>query len=133
MLQRPDSFNITLLPAVLVLSVHKLFPLVMKQIINFLFAENFFFLYFGRIFGFEIIRSREISPIISTVTFLLLFMVINNISRQDQIMKIEEVKSTAKTQRIAAHSHVKGLGVDEKGVALQVAAGLVGQEPAREV
>ncbi|KAL5258597.1 hypothetical protein ACHWQZ_G009168 [Mnemiopsis leidyi] len=47
-------------------------------------------------------------------------------------MKIEEVKSTAKTQRIAAHSHVKGLGVDEKGVALQVAAGLVGQEPARE-
>jgi len=48
-------------------------------------------------------------------------------------MKIEEVKSTAKTQRIAAHSHVKGLGVDEKGVALQVAAGLVGQEPAREV
>ena len=48
-------------------------------------------------------------------------------------MKIEEVKSTTKTQRIAAHSHVKGLGVDEKGVALQVAAGLVGQELAREV
>lgn len=48
-------------------------------------------------------------------------------------MKIEEVKSTTKTQRIATHSHVKGLGVDEKGVALQVAAGLVGQELAREV
>ena len=52
---------------------------------------------------------------------------------QDFKMKIEEVKSTTKTQRIAAHSHVKGLGVDDKGVALQVAAGLVGQELAREV
>uniref|UniRef100_A0A6I8P7L7 RuvB-like helicase n=1 Tax=Ornithorhynchus anatinus TaxID=9258 RepID=A0A6I8P7L7_ORNAN len=28
-------------------------------------------------------------------------------------MKIEEVKSTTKTQRIASHSHVKGLGLDE--------------------
>ena len=48
-------------------------------------------------------------------------------------MKIEEVKSTTKTQRIATHSHVKGLGVDENGNALQIAAGLVGQELAREV
>ena len=48
-------------------------------------------------------------------------------------MKIEEVKSTTKTQRIATHSHVKGLGVDETGQALQMAAGLVGQELAREV
>lgn len=48
-------------------------------------------------------------------------------------MKIEEVKSTVKTQRIAAHSHVKGLGLDENGVPLQMAAGLVGQKPAREV
>ena len=47
-------------------------------------------------------------------------------------MKIEEVKSTTKTQRVAAHSHVKGLGLDEKGMALQIAAGLVGQEMARE-
>lgn len=47
-------------------------------------------------------------------------------------MKIEEVKSTTKTQRIATHSHVKGLGVDETGQALQMAAGLVGQELARE-
>uniref|UniRef100_A0A3Q0T4I0 RuvB-like helicase n=1 Tax=Amphilophus citrinellus TaxID=61819 RepID=A0A3Q0T4I0_AMPCI len=30
-------------------------------------------------------------------------------------MKIEEVKSTTKTQRIASHSHVKGLGLDEAG------------------
>ena len=48
-------------------------------------------------------------------------------------MKIEEVKSTTKTQRIASHSHVKGLGLDESGVAKQAASGLVGQENAREV
>lgn len=48
-------------------------------------------------------------------------------------MKIEEVKSTVKTQRIAAHSHVKGLGLDENGVPLQMASGLVGQALAREV
>lgn len=48
-------------------------------------------------------------------------------------MKIEEVKSTAKTQRISAHTHIKGLGLDENGMAIQSAAGLVGQELAREV
>jgi RuvB-like protein 1 (pontin 52) len=48
-------------------------------------------------------------------------------------MKIEEVKSTTKTQRIATHSHIKGLGLDENGSAIQSAAGLVGQELAREV
>ncbi|XP_071809980.1 ruvB-like 1 [Asterias amurensis] len=47
-------------------------------------------------------------------------------------MKIEEVKSTTKTQRIASHSHVKGLGLDDTGNAIQAAAGLVGQENARE-
>ncbi|KAI8428527.1 hypothetical protein MSG28_007300 [Choristoneura fumiferana] len=47
-------------------------------------------------------------------------------------MKIEEVKSTAKTQRISAHTHIKGLGLDENGVPIQMAAGLVGQENARE-
>lgn len=48
-------------------------------------------------------------------------------------MKIEEVKSTVKTQRIAAHSHVKGLGLSENGDAVPIAAGLVGQTAAREV
>jgi hypothetical protein len=48
-------------------------------------------------------------------------------------MKIEEVKSTVKTQRIAAHSHVKGLGLDENGIPLQMGSGLVGQVQAREV
>lgn len=47
-------------------------------------------------------------------------------------MKVEEVKSTVKTQRISAHSHVKGLGLDENGIPIQMAAGLVGQEQARE-
>eukprot|EP00188_Purpureofilum_apyrenoidigerum_P002505 Plantae.Rhodophyta-Purpureofilum_apyrenoidigerum.ctg2563.p1 GENE.Plantae.Rhodophyta-Purpureofilum_apyrenoidigerum.ctg2563~~Plantae.Rhodophyta-Purpureofilum_apyrenoidigerum.ctg2563.p1 ORF type:complete len:456 (-),score=89.59 Plantae.Rhodophyta-Purpureofilum_apyrenoidigerum.ctg2563:516-1883(-) len=47
-------------------------------------------------------------------------------------MKIEEVQSTTRMQRIAAHSHVKGLGLNPQGIALQSAAGLVGQEAARE-
>lgn len=48
-------------------------------------------------------------------------------------MKIEEVKSTVRTQRIAAHSHIKGLGLDDTGVPIEIAAGLVGQKEAREV
>ena len=48
-------------------------------------------------------------------------------------LQIEEVRSTTKAQRIAAHTHVKGLGLDEKGEAITIAAGLVGQEKAREV
>lgn len=48
-------------------------------------------------------------------------------------MKIEEVKSTVRTQRIAAHSHIKGLGLDAGGVPLQMGAGCVGQQAAREV
>ena len=48
------------------------------------------------------------------------------------MMNIQEVKSTTKTQRIAAHSHIKGLGLAKDGSAEEVAAGLVGQESARE-
>lgn len=47
-------------------------------------------------------------------------------------MKIEEVKSTTKVQRVAAHSHIKGLGLNETGTAKPMAAGLVGQELARD-
>ena len=43
------------------------------------------------------------------------------------------MQSTTKTARVAAHTHVKGLGLDETGRALPTAAGLVGQEKAREV
>jgi len=47
-------------------------------------------------------------------------------------MKIEEVVSTTKTQRVACHSHVKGLGLREDGQPEPIANGLVGQEKARE-
>lgn len=47
-------------------------------------------------------------------------------------MKIEDVRSTAKAQRIAAHSHVKGLGLSANGTAAQMGGGLVGHEQARE-
>merc|ERR1711916_374324 len=39
---------------------------------------------------------------------------------------------TTKTARIYAHTHIKGLGLDNEGKAIPVAAGLVGQERARE-
>lgn len=48
-------------------------------------------------------------------------------------MKIEEVKSIVKTQRIASHSHVKGLGLDANGEPVGMDAGLVGQDNARAV
>eukprot|EP00040_Diaphanoeca_grandis_P039145 m.258244 g.258244 ORF g.258244 m.258244 type:complete len:457 (-) comp36312_c0_seq1:26-1396(-) len=47
-------------------------------------------------------------------------------------MKIDEVASTKKAQRIAVHSHVKGLGLADDGTAIPQAAGLVGQDQARE-
>ena len=47
-------------------------------------------------------------------------------------MKIEEVKSTTKTQRVASHTHIKGLGLKDDGEALEVSHGLCGQEKARE-
>merc|ERR1711957_1036205 len=53
-------------------------------------------------------------------------------AQEIQIMKIEEVKSTTKTQRIVSHTHIKGLGLNETGDAIAVAQGLCGQEKARE-
>ncbi|KAI8901997.1 TIP49 C-terminus-domain-containing protein [Globomyces pollinis-pini] len=47
-------------------------------------------------------------------------------------MKIQEVLSTTKEQRVAAHSHIKGLGLRDDGTSEQAAAGFVGQETARE-
>lgn len=47
-------------------------------------------------------------------------------------MKIEEVQSTTKTQRIASHSHIKGLGLNDEGYAIELGGGLVGQTEARE-
>jgi len=47
-------------------------------------------------------------------------------------MKIEEVKSVTRASRVAAHSHVKSLGLNEAGAADEIAGGMVGQVEARE-
>ncbi|PAN27686.1 hypothetical protein PAHAL_5G098500 [Panicum hallii] len=47
-------------------------------------------------------------------------------------MRIEEVQSTSKKQRIATHTHIKGLGLDANGAAIAMASGFVGQVEARE-
>lgn len=47
-------------------------------------------------------------------------------------MKIEDVQSTARQQRVAAHTHIKGLGLNAQGGALPIGTGMVGQEKARE-
>jgi len=47
-------------------------------------------------------------------------------------MSIEEIKSSQKKQRVAVHSHVKGLGLDDEGSAIEESGGFVGQLQARE-
>jgi RuvB-like protein 1 (pontin 52) len=47
-------------------------------------------------------------------------------------MKVDEVETNPKSKRINVHTHIKGLGLDENGVAQNVAQGLVGQNDARE-
>lgn len=48
------------------------------------------------------------------------------------LMKIEEVRSTTKAQRISTHTHIKGLGLKEDGYANEISQGMVGQVMARE-
>ena len=48
-------------------------------------------------------------------------------------MRISEVKSTTREQRIAPHTHIKGLGLNDEGRAYPHADGFVGQTSAREV
>lgn len=48
------------------------------------------------------------------------------------MLNIQEVKSTTKTQRVASHSHIKGLGLKNDGKAEDISMGLVGQNEARE-
>jgi DNA helicase TIP49 (TBP-interacting protein) len=43
------------------------------------------------------------------------------------------VIGTARENRVAAHSHIKSLGLREDGMAEQTAAGFIGQQQAREV
>ncbi|KAJ1982339.1 RuvB ATP-dependent DNA helicase pontin [Dimargaris verticillata] len=47
-------------------------------------------------------------------------------------MEIKEIKSTTREQRVATHSHIRGLGLKPDGTAEPVATGFVGQENARE-
>jgi RuvB-like protein 1 (pontin 52) len=47
-------------------------------------------------------------------------------------MRIEEASSRPKANRVSNHAHIKGLGLDDKGESLPIAAGFVGQEEARE-
>lgn len=51
----------------------------------------------------------------------------------DEVKKVEIREIQRKEKRIAAHSHIKGLGLNEDGTANPNAAGLVGQVQAREV
>lgn len=49
------------------------------------------------------------------------------------MVQINEVKDTqSRESRTAAHTHIKGLGLDEHGVAKRVEGGFVGQADARE-
>lgn len=49
------------------------------------------------------------------------------------MVQINEVKDTqTRESRTAAHTHIKGLGLDEHGVAKKVEGGFVGQSDARE-
>ncbi|KII72394.1 RuvB-like 2 [Thelohanellus kitauei] len=47
------------------------------------------------------------------------------------IKKIKEAMDLVKLERIGAHSHITGLGLDEKLEPLQVSDGMVGQKRAR--
>lgn len=49
------------------------------------------------------------------------------------MMKVDELETSQKSKRINVHTHIKGLGLDENGVAQNIGQGLVGQKDAREV
>jgi len=45
---------------------------------------------------------------------------------------IRELPTAARFERVGAHTHIRGLGLDEKGRAAKIKDGMVGQERARE-
>jgi len=47
-------------------------------------------------------------------------------------VKIEETKDLTRIERIGAHSHIRGLGLDDALEARKVSQGMVGQAPARK-
>jgi RuvB-like protein 1 len=48
------------------------------------------------------------------------------------MVQISEVKGVTRDSRTAAHTHIKGLGLDERGIAKPIEGGFVGQQEARE-
>ena len=46
--------------------------------------------------------------------------------------KVEDVKDITRIERISAHSHIRGLGLDDTLEARKVSQGLVGQKEARK-
>jgi len=48
------------------------------------------------------------------------------------MMKVDELETSQKSKRINVHTHIKGLGLDENGIAQNIGQGLVGQKEARE-
>lgn len=48
------------------------------------------------------------------------------------MVQINEIKGSSRESRTAAHTHIKGLGLDDAGMARQVEGGFVGQTQARE-
>lgn len=44
-----------------------------------------------------------------------------------QIPKVQEVKDLSRIERIGAHSHIRGLGLDESLEARNISQGMVGQ------
>ncbi|KAK9241041.1 TIP49 C-terminus-domain-containing protein [Lipomyces kononenkoae] len=48
------------------------------------------------------------------------------------MVKINEIKGSPRDNRTAAHTHIKGLGLDEHGLATRVDGGFIGQQNARE-
>ena len=49
----------------------------------------------------------------------------------DAGLKVAEVKDLTRIERIGAHSHIRGLGLDDGLEARHVSQGMVGQEKAR--
>lgn len=49
----------------------------------------------------------------------------------DQVSKVQEVRDVTRIERIGAHSHIRGLGLDDALEARNVSQGMVGQKKAR--
>ena len=48
------------------------------------------------------------------------------------LQKTVEVKDLTRIERIGAHSHIRGLGLDDALEARHISQGMVGQQPARK-